>query len=120
VVSLAYLANAHLAIVSNTTTHWEPGNYDSTSVLAKAEFGGTHYETLEDLLQRDWGTVITVADYDSSISAADSIASKCRGSIDEVVDVSLVDRPTYLAEVVGQLAAKVTPVLIAQSRYVLS
>jgi hypothetical protein len=34
--------------------------------------------------------------------------------------MSLVNRPTYLAEVVGQLAAKVTPVLVAQSPYVLS
>lgn len=120
VVALAYTANAHLAIVSNTTTHWEPGNFDSASVLAKAEFGGTHYETLGDLLQRDWGVVITVADYDSSVSAAQHIAANCRGTIGKVIDMSLVNRPTYLAECVGQLAHEVQPVLVAQSRYVLS
>jgi hypothetical protein len=120
VVSMAYLANAHLAIVSKTTTHWEPGNYDSASVLSKAEFGGTHYETLAPLLNRDWGTVITVADYDSSMSAQRHIGNNCTGTIDEVIDVSLVNQPTFLAECVGQLAAKVTPVLIGQSRYVLS
>lgn len=120
VVALAYTANAHLAIVSNTTTHWDPGNYDSNSVLSKAEFGGTHYETLADLLQRDWGVVITVADYDSSVSAAHHIAANCRGTIGKVIDMSLVNRPTYLAECVGQLAKEVQPVLVAQSRYVLS
>lgn len=120
VVALSYVANAHLAIVSNTTTHWEPGNYDSASVLAKAEFGGTHYETLEPLLNRDWGVVITVADYDSSLSAAEHVARKCTGSIETVLDVSLVNRPTFLAEVVGQLADEVKPVLVASSPYVLS
>jgi hypothetical protein len=34
--------------------------------------------------------------------------------------VSLVNRPTYLAECVGQLAAKVRPLLIAATSYVLS
>lgn len=120
VVALSYVANAHLAIVSNTTTHWEPGNYDSASVLAKAEFGGTHYETLEPLLNRDWGVVITVADYDSSRSAAEHIARNCTGSIETVLDVSLVNQPTFLAEVVGRLASEVKPVLVANSHYVLS
>jgi hypothetical protein len=120
VVALSYEANAHLAIVSNTTTHWEPGNYDSASVLRKAEFGGTHYETLEHLLNRDWGVVITVADYDSSLSAADHIARSCKGHIDQVLDISLVNQPTFLAQVVGQRADEVKPVLIATSSYVLS
>lgn len=120
VVALSYVANAHLAIVSNTTTHWEPGNYDSDSVLAKAEFGGTHYETLEPLLNRDWGVVITVADYDSSLDAARHIARACTGRIDTVLDVSLVNRPTFLAETVGQLADEVKPVLVATGQYVLS
>ena len=120
VVALSYVANAHLAIVSNTTPHWEPGNYDSDSVLAKAEFGGTHYETLEPLLNRDWGVVITVADYDSSLDAARHIARACTGRIDTVLDVSLVNRPTFLAETVGQLADEVKPVLVATGQYVLS
>lgn len=113
VVALAYKANCHLAIVSNTTTHWEPGNYDTQSVLDKAEYGGTQYETLADLLQRDWGVVVTVADYDSSRSAQQYIAMTCKGRIGEVIDISLVNRPTFLAECVGQRADKVTPVLVA-------
>lgn len=119
VVSMSYLANAHLAIVSNTTTHWEPGNYDSASVLAKAEFGGTQYETLAPLLDRDWGVVVTIADYDSSRSAQQHIAAHCRGKIEQVMDVSLVNRPTFLAECVGQLADKVTPMLVANTSNVL-
>lgn len=115
VVALGYMANAHLAVVSNTTTRWEPGNYDSAGVLAESEFGGTHYETLADLMQEEWGTVITVADYDSSVSAKDSLARNCHGTIDQVIDVSLVNRCTYLAECVGQFADKVTPVMVAQS-----
>ncbi len=120
VVALSYVANAHLAIVSNTATHWEPGNYDSDSVLEAAEFGGTQYEKLAPLLDRDWGVVITVADYDSSRSAAQFLASQSSGHIDLVLDVSLVNRPTFLAECVGQFADEVRPVLIANSSYVLS
>lgn len=120
VVSMSYMANAHLAIVSNTTTHWEPGSYDSTSVLQAAEFGGTQYETLAPLLQRDWGVVVTVADYDSSASARDHIGRHCSGSIEQVLDISLVNRPTFLAECVGQLANEVRPVLVATGSYVLS
>lgn len=120
VVAMAYMADAHFALVSNTTRHWEPGNYDSATVLTQTQFGGTHYETLAPLLCREWGTVITVADYDSSLSAAGVIAAQATGHINELVDVSLVDQPTYLAQVVGQLADKVTPVLVGQSRYVIS
>lgn len=118
VVALSYTANAHLAIVSNTTTHWEPGQYDSASVLQHAQFGGTHYETLKDLLNQDWGVVISVADYDSSPSAKQTLA-RCTGSIDTLFDVSLVDRPTFLAECLGQHAGEVKPLLIGNSRQVL-
>lgn len=120
VVAMAYTANAHLATVSNTTRHWEPGNYDVSSVLAQGQYGGTHYETLADLLQRDWGTVVTIADYDSSRSAAEHINRTCTGRIEELIDISLVNQPTYLAECVGQLATKVTPVLIGRSQRVLA
>jgi hypothetical protein len=116
---MSYMANAHLAIVSSTTTHWEPGAYDSAAVLREAEFGGTHYETLKSLLDRDWGVVVTVADYDSSPSAK-SVLSRCHGTIDQVLDISLVNRPTFLAECVGQLAAEVKPLLVANTSYVLS
>lgn len=113
VVALSYKANAHMAVVSDTTTHWEPGSYSVENVLAACEYSGTHYETLEDLLHRNWGTVITVADYDSSRSAKDHLDRQCRGHVDQVLDISLVYRPTFLAECVGQLADEVKPLLIA-------
>lgn len=120
VVALSWKANAHLAIVSNSTYHWEPGSYNVKDVLARAEFGGTHYETLAPLLNQDWGTVITIADYDSSSSAKEWIASNAKGRIAQVLDISLVNSPTYLAECMGQLADDVRPLLIGNSRYVLS
>jgi hypothetical protein len=112
VVALSYMANASMAVVSNTTTFWEPGSYAVEDVLRAAEYGGTHYETLLPLMDRDWGVVITVADYDSSQSAKDAVR-KGGGHIDQVLDISLVDRPTFLAECVGQLADEVRPLLIA-------
>lgn len=119
VVALSYQANAHLAIVSNTCTYWTPGSYSVDSVLAAAEFGGTHYEELAPLFDRDWGVVITVADFDSSRSAQKHIASHCTGRIDQVLDISLVDQPTFLAQCVGQLAAEVKPLLVGNSSSVL-
>ena len=113
VVAGAYMANAHLAVVSDTTTFWGPGEYDSDSVMHVAEFSGTHYETLVSLFDQDWGVVVTIADYDSSYRAMDAFA-KAKGRISEVFDISLVDQPTYLSEVVGSIADKVTPVLIAR------
>lgn len=112
VVALSYNANAHLCIVSNDAIHWEPGSYDVAAVLARAQYGGTYYETLRPLLDRDWGVVITVADYDSSEDAKAAIA-RCTGHIDEVLDISLVQRCTFLAECVGQLADSVKPLLVA-------
>jgi hypothetical protein len=112
VVAMSYKANAHLAIVSNTMTYWEPGTYSVDEVLAAAEFSGTHYEQLKPLLDMDWGTVITVADYDSS-DAGKRQCARGTGNIDEVLDVSLVNRPTFLAECVGQRAARVRPLLVA-------
>ena len=119
VVALSWKANAHLAIVSNTCFHWEPGSYDSELVLKRAEFGGTQYETLTPLLDRVWGTVVTIADYDSSRDAKTWIKDKALGSIDTVLDISLVNRPTFLSECVGQLANTVRPLLIGNSGYVL-
>ena len=118
VVALAYNANAHLAIVSNTCTYWQPGTYSTADVLAAAEYSGTHYEQLAPLFDRDWGVVITVADYDSSPAARDVLA-QCSAHIDEVLDVSLVNQPTYLAQCVGQLASKVRPILVAATQGVL-
>lgn len=119
VVALSYTANAHLALVSSTCRHWAPGSYSVDTLLDAAEYGGTHYETLAPLLDRDWGVVVTVADYDSSLSAKKALAG-CTGRIDTVLDISLVNQPTFLAECVGQLAAEVRPLLIANSRSVLS
>lgn len=119
VVALAYEANAHLAIVSDYVTHWEPGNYDVDSVLAKATYGGTHYEQLAPLMDLDWGVVITVADYDSFSDARSALARRT-GSIELVLDVSLVNRPTFLAECVGTRAKEVRPILVAPGPYVLS
>lgn len=112
VVALSYMANAHLAVVSDTTTYWGPGEYDTASVLTVAEYSGTHYETLSALLDQDWGVVVTIADYDSSPAAKTAIV-RCTGNIQQVLDISLVNRPTYLAEVVGQLADNVKPLLVA-------
>lgn len=120
VVSLSYMANAHLAIVSNTTTVWTPGSFDTDAVLRRSEFGGTHYETLTDLLQGEWGVVVTIADYDSSMSAKTHLAQRCTVQIDKVLDISLVNQPTFLAECVGQFAQEVQPLLIASSYYPLA
>lgn len=114
VVAMSYMANAHFVCVSNESTHWGPGEYSVDSILKVAEFGGTHYETLSALLDQSWGVVVTIADYDSSADAKKAIA-QCRGEIEQVLDISLVGRPTYLAEVVGQLAANVRSLLVAQT-----
>jgi len=112
VVALGYMANAHLAIVSDTPTHWNPGEYSVATVLAEAEYAGTHYETLAPLFERDWGVVVTIADYDSS-PAAKAAFKLVTGSVEQVLDISLVSRPTYLSEVIGQIAKDVRPLLVA-------
>lgn len=119
VVGLSWKANAHLVIVSNQAYHWEPGTYTVDAVLAQAEYGGTHYEKLVPMLQRDWGTVITIADYDSSASAKSTIREKATGRVGQVLDISLVNRPSFLAECIGQLANEVRPLLVGTSSYVL-
>lgn len=113
VVALSWEANASLAIVSDHCFYWEPGSYNVNDVLEKAEYWGTHYETLAPLFSKDWGTVVTIADYDSSYSAKSTIAN-CAGRIGTVLDISLVNQPTFLAECVGQLADKVQPLLIGR------
>jgi hypothetical protein len=118
VVGLAIKADAELAIVSNTTFHWKAGEATVDSVLNAAEFGGTRYETLAPLFDRNYGTVVTIADYDSAVDARACIASQ-PGRIGKLLDISLVNRPTYLGECVGQLAAEVKPLMIGSSRHVL-
>ena len=119
VVALSWKANASLAIVSDTCRVWDPGTFTVADVLREAEYSGTHYETLLPLMRRDWGTVITIADYDSSPSAKEHLRDNAYGKIGQVLDLSLVNRPTYLAECVGQFADKVTPLLVGSSNYVL-
>ena len=114
VVALSYNANATLALVSNTARVWEPGTYGVGDVLMNAQYGGTRYETLAPLLNRNWANVITIADYDSSRSAKQTL-SNCTGRIGRVLDLSLVNRPTFLSECVGQLADEVKPLLISNS-----
>ena len=114
VVAMSWEANAHLATVSNQTHYWEPGSYDVNSVLKEAAYGGTHYETLAPLFQRDWGTVVCIADYDSSIDAK-RVIEKCKGRVGEVLDFSLVPSTTFLGECVAQLAESFRPVLISKS-----
>ena len=109
-----------MAIVSNNAFAWEPGAYDAEDILHAAEYQGTHYEQLIPLLQEDWGTVVTIADYDSSQWVKREIAQRCTGSVGKVVDISLVNQPTFLAECVGQLADEVQPILIGNSDYVLT
>ena len=113
VVAMSYNANASLAVVSNSAFLWAPGGYSVKDVLAKAEYGGTHYEQLKPLFDQSWGTVITIADYDSSPSAKKALAN-CKGHIGQVLDISLVNRTTFLAECVGQLADEVRPLMLAQ------
>ena len=114
VVALSLKADAHLAIVSNTATAWEPGAFSSDDIMDKAEFGGTHYETLLPLFQnRNWGTVITIADYDSSLGAG-QVLKNSGGHIGCLLDVSLVNQPTFLGECLSSLADEVRPLLIAQ------
>ena len=113
VVAMCYNANASLAVVSNSAFLWAPGGYSVKDVLAKAEYGGTHYEQLKPLFDQSWGTVITIADYDSSPSAMKTLAN-CKGHIGQVLDISLVSRTTFLAECVGQLADEVRPLMLAQ------
>jgi hypothetical protein len=113
VVALSWEADAHLAIVSNSCTHWAPGEYTVDAVLHAAEYGGTHYEELAPLFEdQQWGVVVTIADYDSSRGAM-SVLSQMNGTIDTVLDISLVSTPTFLAECVGQLADEVKPLMIA-------
>ena len=56
---------------------------------------------------------VTIADYDSSLGAKQVLASRS-GRIGTVLDISLVGKPTFLSECVGQLADEVKPLLVAQ------
>ena len=114
VVGLAYKANAHLIVVSDTATIWGPGEFSVASVMEAAEFGGTRYETLIPLFRgRDWGVVLTVADYDS-YWAVEHMFADLNGHVDLVLDISIEDRPTYLSQCIGRIADEVRPLMIAE------
>lgn len=113
VVGLAYEANAALAIVSNSCFFYPAGGFSTDQVLGDAEYRGTHYEQLVPLFtDQSWDVVVSIADYDSSPSAAAAL-SRCNGKIGQLFDVSLVSRSTYLAECLAPLATEVRPLLIA-------
>ena len=63
--------------------------------------------------------MVTIADYDSAMSSYDAIKKTATGKVGTVLDISLVNRPTFLAECVGQLADEVRPLLVANTRRVL-
>lgn len=119
VVGLSYAIDASLVIVSNDAFFWEAGTFDTDDVLQNAQYWGTHYEMLAPVFDRDWDTVIAIADYDSSLSAKEYIRDNCTGSINHLIDVSLVQVPTFLSECLGQLARKVTPLLVGNSYHVI-
>lgn len=120
VVALAYQVNASLAIVSNDAFLWEAGTFDVDTVLRHAQYGGTFYERLLPIFHDNWETVITIADYDSARTAKQFLRNHARGRVRQVFDISLVNKPTFLAECVGQIADEVHPLLIGNSQYVLS
>lgn len=117
VVDLAWHANAHLAIVSNSAFLWEPGTYSEADVMRAAEFQGTHYEQLLELTNLNWGHVITIADYDSSPEVKKLFQDKSTGHIDKVIDISLVNRPTHLSECLSVIADTVQHALITNTIY---
>lgn len=117
VVALSWEADAALAIVSSTATYWEPGEYDVDVVLSRAEYAGTEYDTLVSLFEgRHWGVVVTIADYDSRMSAKHAF-QEVNGTVDVVLDISLEGRPTFLSECIGVLADEVRPLLVGNDRH---
>ena len=116
VVALGMKADATLALVSSTARVWDPGTYGLDDVLHAAQYGGTHYETLAPLLNQPWGVVVTIADYDSSMDARRYLRDNApMGSIEKLLDISLVGKPTFLAECVGQFAKVIEPLLVARN-----
>ncbi|AYD86158.1 hypothetical protein SEA_BURRO_15 [Microbacterium phage Burro] len=119
-VALAMKANAGFAMVSNTARYWDPGTFGVDDILGAAQYGGTHYETLAPLFDKNnWDVVVSIADYDSSRSAQQWVRENSSGTIEKLLDLSLVNRPTFLAEVLGQLSKSVEPLLVGNSEYVL-
>ena len=116
VLALTKKADAHLAIVSTNAFLWNPGEATMKAVLDTAEFGGTEYASLIPVLQGTWDTVITIADYDSSRDTKRAIAQDCRSlKIRQLYDMSLVNKPTFLAECLEFAADQTQPLLVCNS-----
>lgn len=114
VVALGVKAKAALCIVSDTAKYWDPGTFGVSDVLQAAEYSGTHYETLAPLFDKNsWDVVIAIADYDSASSARHWVRENSNGTIEKLLDISLVPQPTFLSEVLGQLAKEVEPMLLS-------
>lgn len=112
VVQLSYSVNASLAMVSSTTRYFQAGTFNTQDVLAVAEYGGTQYETLAQVLSEDWDEVITIADYDSSPYAEGSLAANASCRIKKIWDIGLENQSSYLAECLSQFAESVSPIVI--------
>lgn len=112
VVQLSYSVNASLAMVSSTTRYFQAGTFNTQDVLAVAEYGGTQYETLAQVLSEDWDEVITIADYDSSPYAKRSLAANASCRIKKIWDIGLDNQSSYLAECLSQFAESVSPIVI--------
>ena len=112
VVQLSYSVNASLAMVSSTTRYFQAGTFNTQDVLSVAEYGGTQYETLAQVLSEDWDEVITIADYDSSPYAKMSLAANASCRIKKIWDIGLENQSSYLAECLSQFAESVSPIVI--------
>ena len=44
----------------------------------------------------------------------------CSSTIEEIIDISLVNRPTFLSESIGHMAKKITPMIVGSGSYPLS
>ena len=112
VVQLSYSVNASLALVSSTTRYFQAGTFNTQDVLAVAEYEGTQDETLAQVLSEDWDEVITIADYDSSPYAKQSLAANASCRIKKIWDIGLENQSSYLAECLSQFADEVSPIVI--------
>ena len=121
VVALGYKANADLVLVSDTARYWPRGTYTVERIVQEAEYSGTRYETLLPIFTGSvWGHVITIADYDSSYQVRqkflDLKGQAVQPTVEKVLDISLVQRPSYLCEVVGILARNVEALSLTAPR----
>lgn len=102
-IDLAVKYDMHLGIVSHIAEWYVPGTYDRDAVMnSPCMNGGTSYKALADIgvASENWGTVVTVADFDGQQYDRDAW-HKAGGSVDHVVDISTVTKQSWLSEVVA-------------------